>query len=70
MGTRFPIFHEVQGNSCFGGMRHTDLTLDQKTQPYNLSTITPLVINHVTDPVDLIKKANLWLRNEEHKQEL
>jgi hypothetical protein len=31
---------------------------------------TPLVINHVTNQVDLTKKANPWLRNEERNQKL
>jgi hypothetical protein len=29
----------------------------------------PLVINHVTNPIDLAKKANPCLPNKEHKQE-
>ena len=48
---------------------HTDLASDRKIEPYNLSTTTPLVINQDMDPVDLAKKANPYLRNEEHKQE-
>ena len=39
-----------------------------KIEPYNLSTTTPLVINRDTDLVDLAKKANPYLSNEEHKQ--
>ena len=42
----------------------------QRPKPCNLSTMTPQVINHVTKPVDLAKKANPCLQNEEHKQEL
>ena len=42
----------------------------QRPESYSLSTTTPQVINHVTKPVDLAKKANPCLRNEEHKQEL
>ena len=38
-------------------------------EPCNLSTTAPLVINQVMDQVDLAKKANPCLRNEEHKQE-
>ena len=47
----------------------TDLASDRKIEPYNLSTTTPLVINRDTDSVDLAKKTNPCLRNEEHKQE-
>ena len=47
----------------------TDLASDRKIEPCNLSTTTPLVINQDTDLVDLAKKANPCLRNEEHKQE-
>ena len=42
----------------------------QRPEPCNLSTTTPLVINRVTKLVDLAKKANPCLRNEEHMQEL
>ena len=42
----------------------------QRPEPCNLSTTTPQVINRITKLVDLAKKANLFLRNEEHKQEL
>ena len=47
----------------------TDPALDRNIKPYNLSTTTPLVINQYMDLVDLTKKANPCLRNEEHKQE-
>ena len=52
-----------------GRARHTDPALDQKIEPYNLNTTTPLVINRDMDLVDLAKKANPYPRNEEHKQE-
>ena len=42
----------------------------ERPEPYNLSTTTPLVINRVTNLVNLTKKANSCLRNEGHKQEL
>jgi hypothetical protein len=32
MGTWFPIFRQVDDNYRFGGARHTDPALDQKTQ--------------------------------------
>nr|CAB3445264.1 unnamed protein product [Digitaria exilis] len=41
-----------------------------KLQTHNLSTTTPLVINQSHNPVDLAEKANPYLPNEEHKQEL
>ena len=58
-----------RGNYRCGGEWHTDPATDRKIEPYNLSTTAPLVINRVTDQVDLAKKANPCLRNEEHKQE-
>ena len=58
-----------RGNYRCGGEWHTDPASDRKIEPCNLSTIAPLVINRVTDQVDLAKKANPCLRNEEHKQE-
>jgi len=42
----------------------------QRPEPCNLSTTTPQVINRITKLVDLAKKANPYLQNEEHKQEL
>jgi hypothetical protein len=42
----------------------------KRPDPCNLSTKAPQVINRVTKPVDLTKKANPCLQNEEHKQEL
>ena len=57
------------GNYRCGREWHTDPASDQKIEPCNLNTIAPLVINQVTDQVDLTKKANPYLRNEEHKQE-
>ena len=57
------------GNYRCGGEWHTDPASDRKIKPCNLSTTAPLVINQVTDQVDLAKKANPCLRNEEHKQE-
>ena len=48
---------------------HTDPASDRKIEPRNLSTTAPLVINQVMGQVDLTKKANPCLRNEEHKQE-
>ena len=58
-----------RGNYHCGGEWHTDMASDQKIEPYNLSSIAPLVINQVMDQVDLAKKDNPYLRNEEHKQE-
>ena len=45
-----------------------DTPIRLQIEPCNLSTTT-LIINRDMDPVDLAKKANLYLRNEEHKQE-
>ena len=68
METGIPIFCQVV-ITIVVAENDTDLASDRKIEPYNLSTTTPLVINQVTDQVDLAKKANLCLRNEEHKQE-
>ena len=57
------------GNYRCGGEWHTDPTSDRKIEPCNLSTTAPMVINRVMDQVDLTKKANPCLHNEEHKQE-
>ena len=57
------------GNYRCGGEWHTDPASDRKIEPCNLSTTAPLVINRVTDQVDLARKANPCLCNEEHKQE-
>ena len=46
-----------------------DTPIRLQIEPCNLSTITPLVVNQDTNLVDLTKKANPCLRNEEHKQE-
>ena len=69
MGTGIPIFRQVEVTIVVVGERRTDPASDQKIEPCNLSTITPLVINRDTDLADLAKKANSCLRNEEHKQE-
>ena len=64
-----PDLPSDDGNYRCGGEWHTDPASDRKIEPCNLSTTTPLVINRDTDLVDLAKKANPYLRNEEHKQE-
>ena len=69
MGIGDPDLPLGRGNYHCGGEWHTDPALDWKIEPCNLSTTTPLVINQDTDLVDLAKKANPYLRNEEHKQE-
>ena len=66
MGTGIPIFHQVQVTIV---VVENDTPIWLQIEPYNLSTIAPLVINRVMDQVDLTKKANPCLRNEEHKQE-
>lgn len=38
-------------------------------KPYSLGTLTPLVINIITNLVGLAKKVNLCPRNKKHKQE-
>ena len=68
MGTGIPIFRQVVVTIVVAES-DTDLASDRKIEPCNLSTTAPLVINQVTDQVDLAKKANPYLRNEEHKQE-
>lgn len=42
----------------------------KRPEPYKLSTITPLVVNHVINLVHLVKKANPYQRNKEHKKKL
>ena len=68
MGTGILIFGQVMVTIVVAE-NDTDPALDRKIEPCNLSTTTPLVINRDTDPVDLAKKANPYLCNEEHKQE-
>ena len=68
-GNRDPGLLSGHGNYHCGGEWQTDPASDQKIKPCNLSTTTPLVINRDMDPVDLAKKANPYLCNEEHKQE-
>ena len=66
----FPIFSQVMLTMV---LKEHDTPIRpqiKRPKPYNLSTMTPLVINCVTNQVDLTKKANPYLRNEEHKQEL
>ena len=67
MRTGIPIFHQVK-IIIIVAENDTDPASDRKIEPYNL-IITPLVINRDTDLVDLAKKANPYLCNEEHKQE-
>ena len=66
MGTGIPIFRQVEVTIV---VAKYDTPIRFHIEPCNLSTTTPLVINRDTDPVDLTKKANPCLRNEEHKQE-
>ena len=66
MGMGIPIFCQVVITI---DVAENDTPIRLQIEPCNLSTTTPLVINGVTDPVDLTKKANPCLRNEEHKQE-
>ena len=68
-GNEDPNLPLGDGNYRCGGEWHTDPASDRKIEPFNLSTTAPLVINQVTDQVDLAKKDNPYLRNEEHKQE-
>ena len=66
MGTGFPIFCQEEVTIV---VAENDTPIRFQIEPCNLSTTAPLVINQVTDQVDLAKKANPCLRNEEHKQE-
>ena len=66
METGIPIFRQVLVTIV---VAENDTPIQLQIEPCNLSTTTPLVINQDTDPVDLAKKANPYLRNEEHKQE-
>ena len=66
MGTGIPIYRQVQVTIV---VAENDTPIWLQIEPYNLSTTTPLVINRDMYPVDLAKKANPCLRNEEHKQE-
>lgn len=60
MGDKVPDFPSCGDNSRFGW----------GIELCNLSTTTHLVINRVTNPVDLAKESNLYLQNEEHTQKL
>ena len=66
MGTGIPIFCQVVVTIV---VAENDTPIRLQIEPGNLSTIAPLVINRVTDQVDLAKKANPYPCNEEHKQE-
>ena len=66
MGTAIPIFRQVVVTIV---VAENDTPMRLQIEPSNLSTTAPLVINQVMDQVDLTKKANPCLRNEEHKQE-
>ena len=66
MGTGIPIFRQVVVTIV---VAENDTPIRLQIEPGNLSTTTPLVINQDTNPVDLAKKANPCLCNEEHKQE-
>ena len=59
------IFHQVMVTIV---VAENDTPIRHHIEPYNLSTTTPLVINQDTDLVNLAKKANPCLCNEEHKQ--
>ena len=64
-----PIFRQVEVTIVVAE-NDTPIRLQiERSNPANLSTTAPLVINQVTDQVDLAKKANPCLHNEEHKQE-
>ena len=67
METGIPIFRQVMVTIVVVE-NDTPIRL-QIERLCHLSTTAPLVINQVTDQVDLTKKANPCLRNEEHKQE-
>ena len=67
MGMGIPIFRQVEVTVV---VAENDTPIWLQIEPCNLSTTPPLVINRVTDQVDLAKKANPCLQNEEHKQEL
>ena len=66
METGIPIFRQVEVTIV---VAENDTPIQLLIEPYNLSTTTPLVINRDMDPVDLTKKSNPCLRNEQHKQE-
>ena len=66
MGMGILIFRQVEVTIV---VAESDTPIQLQIEPCNLSTTTPLVINWDTDPVDLAKKANPYLRNKEHKQE-
>ena len=70
MGMGFPISRRVMINIVLVEYNTMIQFQIKRPKPYNLSTTTSLVINRVTKPVDLVKKANPCLWNEEHKQKL
>ena len=65
MGMGIPIFYQIVVTIV---VAESDTPIRLQIEPCNLSTTT-LIINRDMDPVDLAKKANPCLRNEEHKQE-
>ena len=67
MGMGFPIFRQVMIIIVLVEYDTPIWFQIKRPEPYNLSTTTPLVINRVTKLVDLAKKANPCLQNEEHK---
>ena len=66
METGIPIFRQVVVTIV---VAENDTPIRLQIETCNLSTTTPLVINRDTNLVDLAKKANTYLCNEEHKQE-
>ena len=70
MGMGFPISRRVMINIVLVEYNTMIQFQIKRPEPCNLSTTTPLVINRVIKLVDLVKKASLCLRNEEHKQKL
>ena len=66
METGIPIFRQVMVTIV---VAENDTPIRLQIEPCNLSTTAPLVINQVMDQVDLAKKANPCMCNEEHKQE-
>jgi hypothetical protein len=71
MGTGFPIFHQVMTTLVLVERDTYRFGFKIKRPEHcNLSTMIPLVINSVTNQVDLTNKANPCMRNKEHEQEL
>ena len=69
MGIAILIFRQVEVTIVVVENDTPIRLLIERSNPAILAPQLLWFVNRVTDPVDLAKKANPCLRNEEHKQE-